>query len=330
MSCSALRAQQLSLEATSFPRWWRLGKMLATKQSETSAKAPVAIITGASRGIGREIALTLAERDKMVLVLAAKSQVSRPNLPGTVESVARECLALGATDVLPILLDVRDGEGVERMVRETLRRFGRIDLLVCNAGALWWKPVKDTPLSRFDLVHGVNARGAFACARAVLPTMIRQGSGLILTMSPPVELDALPGMTGYMMSKFGMTMLVHGLGGELSGTGVAAVALWPATMVESFATKNFQLGERSQWRKASVVADCVHLLYHDPQRCALSGQALIDEEYMRSRGIHDFTQYRCDPNVEPERAWPPQKPWTTTARDPKQVPPGVSAVPSKL
>ncbi|KAF6002797.1 hypothetical protein F1559_003711 [Cyanidiococcus yangmingshanensis] len=304
--------------------------MLATKQSEKGSGSPVAIVTGASRGIGREIALTLARKDKMVLVLAAKSRVSRPNLPGTVENVARECLAHGAAEVLPFPLDVRDGDGIERMVRETLRRFGRIDLLVCNAGALWWKPVAETPLSRFDLVHGVNARGAFACARAVLPTMLQQGSGLIVTMSPPVELDVLPGMTGYMMSKFGMTMLVHGLGGELEGTGVAAVALWPATMVESFATKNFQLGDRSQWRKASIVADCVHMLFHDPDRCARSGRALIDEEYMRSRGVHDFTQYRCDPNVEPERAWPPRKQWMSTAKDPEHVPPGVFVAPSKL
>jgi len=304
--------------------------MLQAKEASFGSSQPVAIITGASRGIGRAIALTLAERDRMVLVLAAKSRVSRANLPGTVQSVADECLARGAAAVLPFPLDVRDDQGIERMVHETLQRFGRIDVLVCNAGALWWKPVAETPLERFDLVHGVNARGSFACARAVLPAMVRQKNGLIITMSPPVELDALPGMTGYLISKFGMTMLVHGLGGELAGTGVTSVALWPATMVESFATKNFQLGDRSQWRKASIIADCVHMLLHDPERNALSGRALIDEDYMRSRGIRDFSQYRCDPDVEPERAWPPRKPWASTAKDPRALPPGVSLAPSKL
>ncbi|KAK4536591.1 hypothetical protein CDCA_CDCA09G2616 [Cyanidium caldarium] len=283
----------------------------------------VAVITGASRGIGREIALTLAREERMAIVVAAKSVTERANLPGTIYSVAEECRAAGAPDALPVPLDVRDDASIERMVEAVRQRYGRIDLLVCNAGALWWKRVVDTPMSRFDLVHEVNARGSFACARAVLPTMLRQRSGMIITMSPPIELGALAGKTGYMMSKFGMTMLAHGLGGELRGTGVVAVALWPATLIESFATINFQLGERSQWRKATILADCVRLLMTDAQAEQVNGAALIDEDYMRRRGVHDFRAYRCVESVEPPRAWPPTHEWVSTARDPQKLPPGV-------
>ena len=151
-----------------------------------SLKGRVAIVTGASRGIGRAIALGLA-REGCDVVIAAKSTESTEKLPGSIFTVAAEVEALGA-QALPVQVDVRDADQIEGMAAKTLERFGRIDLLVNNAGALHWAGILDTPPKRFDLVMGVNARAAFLCCRAVLPAMIRQGGGHIVNMSPPLDL----------------------------------------------------------------------------------------------------------------------------------------------
>jgi len=261
-------------------------------------KDQVAIITGASRGIGRECALTFA-RAGCNIVVAAKSTEDQANLPGTIYSVAKEVEALGVK-ALPVQLDVRDDASIQAMVKAVIDKFGRIDILVNNAGALWWKKVIETPMKRYDLINGVNSRGSFACTQAVLPHMLKQGHGQIIVMSPPVDLGMLPGKVAYCISKFGMTMLAHGLAEEVRGTGVAINALWPATMVESYATINFKLGDKSIWRKASVIADAsLGIVASDPNK--LTGQALIDEDFMKTLGITDFKPYRCDPNVEPPR-----------------------------
>lgn len=153
-------------------------------------------------------------------------------------------------------------------MRTVLNRWGRIDVLVNNAGALWWKDVSDTPMKRYDLVHQVNARATFCCARAVLPAMLAQGWGRIINMSPPISRAMIKGKVAYCISKFGMTMVSHGLAAELAGTGITVNSLWPATAVESFATRNFQMGNESMWRKASIIADatlevhvCVRILF---------------------------------------------------------------------
>src|SRR5881392_2553659 len=149
-----------------------------------SAAQRVAVITGASRGIGRALALGLA-RDGWAVVVAVKRTASTDKLPGSIHTVAAEVEALGGP-ALAFQVDVRDEQQIETMAARTLEHFGRVDLLVNNAGALWWQPVVETPAKRFDLVMGVNARAAFLCARAVLPAMIRQRWGHIINMSPPV------------------------------------------------------------------------------------------------------------------------------------------------
>src|SRR5262249_43781605 len=145
----------------------------------------VALITGASRGIGRALALGLA-RAGCHIVVAAKSVSSTDKLPGSIYTVAAEVEVQGV-QALPIQVDVRDGEQIETMVARTLARFGRIDLLLNNAGALHWTSLLDTPAKRFDLVMGVNARAAFLCCRAVLPAMMERRWGHIINMSPPLD-----------------------------------------------------------------------------------------------------------------------------------------------
>ncbi|MCA9716317.1 MAG: SDR family oxidoreductase [Myxococcales bacterium] len=261
----------------------------------------VVIITGASRGIGRCMALTFA-REGARIVVAAKTVNARPELPGTIHTVAEEIRRAGG-DALPVRVDVRSEDDVRAMVDKTLQRFGRIDALINNAGALWWQDVLDTPLKRFDLMHGVNARAAFLCAQAALPAMIEGGGGHILVCSPPVQLEGLGGKTGYMMSKLGMTLLAHGLAEEVRAQRVSVNALWPVTLVESLATINFKIGGPEVWRKPEILADAALEILTTPPP-ALTGRALLDEDFLRERGWTDFARYRCDPDHEPPRVMP--------------------------
>jgi len=274
----------------------------------------VAVVTGASRGIGRAVALALAGEGAKVVV-AARSTRSRANLPGSIYTVAEEIEERGGA-ALPLRLDVRDDDAIEAMVAVTLQRFGRIDVLVNNAGALWWQDVADTPMKRFDLVHQVNVRAAFSLTRSCLPAMREQGRGHVVMMSPPVDLEALPGKVAYLLGKFGMTMLALGLAEELRGTGIAVNALWPVTAIESQATINYRLGSPAEWRKPSILADAVLEIATTPPQ-ELTGQALLDEDFLRSRGWTDFTRYRADPDHEPPRMPPRALPRRGGVPDPR-------------
>lgn len=258
----------------------------------------VAIVTGSSRGIGKAVALKLA-REGADIVVAAKTTEPHPKLPGTIYDTAREIEALGRR-ALPIRTNVREEAEIEHMVEETLKAFGHIDILVNNAGALWWKSVLETPAKRFDLVMDVNVRAAFLCARAVLPAMIQQKWGHIINMSPPIDLKLLPGKVAYFISKFGMTMMVHGLAEEVREHNVAVNALWPVTMIESLATINFGLGDRSMWRKPDILADATFAIVSKEPR-TYTGQALLDEDVLRAEGVTDFSPYSCVPGATPAR-----------------------------
>src|SRR5437773_427636 len=218
-----------------------------------SIKDRVAIITGASRGIGRAMALGLAGQGCHI-VIAAKSVKSHERLPGSIHTVAKEVEALGVS-ALPIQTDVRDNDQIEQMVAKTIERFGRIDILINNAGALWWQPVRETPAKRFDLLIGVNVRAAFLTARTVLPHMMERKWGHIINMSPPIDPKIVPGKVAYFISKFGMTLLTHGLAEEVREHHVAVNSLWPVTIIESQASLNWGLGNREAWRKPDILVD---------------------------------------------------------------------------
>jgi citronellol/citronellal dehydrogenase len=258
----------------------------------------VAIITGASRGIGRALALGLA-RAGCHVVIAAKSTESTEKLPGSIFTVAAEVEALGV-QALPIPVDVRDADQIEGMAAKTLERFGRVDLLVNNAGALYWASVLDTPAKRFDLVTSVNVRGAFLCCRAVLPAMIQQGSGHIINMSPPLDLSILPGRVAYGISKLGMTLLTLGLAEEVRPHGINVNSLWPVTIIESQASINHQLGTPAMWRKPDILVDCV-LRLAGKAPGEVTGQALLDEDFLRAEGVTSFDGYACVPGTQPPR-----------------------------
>jgi citronellol/citronellal dehydrogenase len=260
----------------------------------------VAFITGASRGVGKAIALALAKAG-LDVVVAAKSTESSERLPGSIHETANEVRALGRRAVAA-QVDVRDEQSVDHAVAQAVRELGRIDVLVNNAGAMHWHPMLDTPMKRFDLVLDVNARGAFACTRAVLPHMIEAGWGHVIMMSPPVPADGAGagGKIAYAISKFGMTLIAHGLAEEVRDHNVACNALWPATLIESYATINHGLGGPAMWRKADILVDAVLAIVAKEPR-AFTGHALIDEDFLRAEGVKDFTPYRCDPATEPPR-----------------------------
>ena len=258
----------------------------------------VAFITGGSRGVGKALALRLAAEGCDVVV-AAKTADPDPNLPGTIHETAREIEALGRR-ALALKLDIRDDVAVGVAVKQALEKFGRIDFLVNNASALFWRPMIETPMKRFDLVMGVNARASFACSHHVLPAMLAQKFGHILMLSPPVMPRAGAGKVAYALSKFGMTLIAQGLAEEVRDRNVAANALWPATLIESQATIRWGLGDKSLWRKTDIVADAMVAIFAKPP-AEFSGNALIDEDFLRGEGVTDFTHYRCDPDKEPPR-----------------------------
>jgi citronellol/citronellal dehydrogenase len=264
----------------------------------SSLNGRVAIVTGASRGIGRAIALGLA-REGCDIVIAAKSTESTEKLPGSIFSVAAEVEALGVR-ALPVRVDLRDADQIEGMAATAVERFGRIDLLVNNAAALHWAGILDTPPKRFDLVTGVNTRGAFLCCRAVLPAMIRQGGGHIVNLSPPLDYSILPNRIAYGISKLGMTLLTLGLAEEVRPQNVAVNSLWPVTIIESQASINHHLGTPEMWRKPAILVDCVlRLARKEPAE--VTGRALLDEDFLRAEGVADFGGYACVPGSQPSR-----------------------------
>jgi len=273
----------------------------AAKLGFKDLKGRVAIITGSTRGIGRECALALA-RQGCNVVVAAKSTEEQPNLPGSIYTVASELEALGV-QALPFKLDVRDVSSCEACVAKTVEVFGRVDILVNNASALWWQDIVNTPMAKYDLITTLNTRGSFALAKACLPHMMKNKFGRVISMSPPIrrEMQAFKGFTAYNISKFGMTMVAMGAAAEGQDYNITGFSLWPATVIESQASINFELGERSGWRKATILADATVALVCEDE--AFTGKQLIDDEYLEYKGLtaDDLAVYRYDPNVEPPR-----------------------------
>jgi len=258
--------------------------------------AKVAFITGASRGIGKSIALKLAQ-EGWDIVIASRSIKDRRVLPGTIYSAAKEVQQFG-TKVIAIQCDITNDESVVKASKETLSQFGRIDAVINNSGAIWIENVDNTPMDRIDQVMDTNFRGAYAVTRSFLPTMKKQGSGHIIMMSPPIHIPHIGNKIAYMVSKYGMTMMVFGLTQELKGTGISATALWPKTYIKSQATINFKLGDPSIWREPTIVADTTFQILQHPQET--NGQSIIDEPFLRSKGIVDFDKYLCQPDGKPQ------------------------------
>ncbi len=251
-------------------------------------------ITGASRGIGLAIALRAA-RDGANVVVAAKSSVANPKLPGTIHEAADAIIAAGG-QALAIKCDIREDEQVLAAVAQTVDRFGGIDILVNNASAIWLRGTLDTPMKRFDLMNQVNSRGSFLCAQACLPHLLKSANPHILTLAPPPNLDPRwwGRHVGYTLAKMGMSFVTLGLANEFGPQGVAVNALWPRTVIATDAINMIPGVELKHCRKPAIMADAAHAILTTPAR-ELTGQFLIDEAFLRERGTADFEQYAMAP-----------------------------------
>jgi citronellol/citronellal dehydrogenase len=262
-------------------------------------KGKTLFITGASRGIGKAIALRAA-RDGANIVIAAKTTVPHPKLPGTIYTATEEIQAAGGA-ALPCIVDIRFEDQVEAAVAKAVETFGRIDILVNNASAIHLSDTVSTPMKRYDLMHQINTRGTFLCSQKCIPHLEKAPNPHILNLSPPLNMEAkwFAPHVAYTMAKFGMSMCVLGMAAELKPKGIAVNALWPRTVIATSAVKNLLGGEEmiQASRKPAILADAAHAVLTKPGR-ECTGNFFIDDDVLKSEGITDLSGYAVDPNAE--------------------------------
>ena len=255
------------------------------------------IITGASRGIGRAMALRFA-RAGANIVVAAKTATPHPKLPGTIMEVAKEIWQAGGK-ALPIQVDIRFEDQVSALIQATIDRFGGIDAIINNAGAVLLSNVENTSVKHYDLMQTVNSRGAFLLSHFSLPYLKDAANPHILSIAPPINIDAkwLKNHSPYTVSKYGMTLLTMGLSAEFESKGIAANCLWPKTLIATSAIE-FAVGNKEALefcRKPQIMADAAYEILVS-KKGSISGECLIDEEFLRQRGIIDFDHYAYNPD----------------------------------
>jgi len=257
------------------------------------------LITGASRGIGKAIALRAA-KDGANVAVAAKTKEPHPKLEGTVYSACEEIEAAGGK-ALACIADIRFEDQVEAAVNATVEKFGGIDILVNNASAIMLTGTVQTPMKRYDLMHHVNTRGTFLCGQKCIPHLAKSDNPHILNISPPLQMleKWFAPHVAYTMAKFGMSLCVLGWAGELRPQGIAANTLWPRTTIDTAAIRNLLGGEEvaKRSRKPDIMADAAHaILTRDAKE--FSGNFCIDDEVLASTGVTDLSGYAVDPSQE--------------------------------
>ncbi|KAK8873959.1 Hydroxysteroid dehydrogenase-like protein 2 [Apiospora arundinis] len=291
----------------------------------------VVLIVGASRGIGRQIAIDLA-KNGFAVVVAAKSSSDRtisnaaasapfppdPNSSdSTITTVAREVREAGG-EATAIPVDVRDPASIRALVAKTVEVYGRLDALVYNAGAVWWASVEDTPLKRFRLMQQVNVEGLYATIEAALPHLKKGGTGRIVVVSPPIYSRFFRGKTAYAMGKVGMSVLTKGLAMDFERQGLknmSITSIWPAVAIESAATQKLQKSDPStarDLRKPTIFSDAVLAILRDTTPAAsVNGLLALDEDFLRSDlggRMADFSRYALVPGATPRRIMPKRLP----------------------
>ncbi|KAB5558056.1 putative Hydroxysteroid dehydrogenase-like protein 2 [Coniochaeta sp. 2T2.1] len=282
----------------------------------------VALVVGASRGIGRQIAIDLAKAGYAVVVAAKSTSDSakvhpfppNPNSPqSTISTVEREIRETGG-EATAIAVDVRHYEDVQKLVAETIKKYGRLDVLVYNSGAIWWASVEDTPMKRFQLMQRVNPEGLYGTVQAALPHLKQGGKGRIIVVSPPIYSRFFRGKTGYAIGKIGMSVLTKGLAMDFERQGLtdmAITSIWPASAIESAATEQFTKknpDEARDLRKATIFSDAILEILKAPAS-AVNGQLELDEDFLRQHaGVTDFSKYSLVPGSSPRRIMPAELP----------------------
>lgn len=250
-------------------------------------------ITGASRGIGKAIALKAA-KDGANIVIAAKTAQAHPKLPGTIYTAAEEIKAAGGK-ALPCIVDVRDEEQISSAVEKAVEKFGGIDILVNNASAISLTNTLETPTKKVDLMMNVNTRGTYLTSKACIPYLKKSKVAHILNLSPPLNLNPLwfKQHCAYTIAKYGMSMCVLGMAEEFKGE-IAVNALWPRTAIHTAAMDMLGgSGVESQCRKVDIMADAAYCIFKKPK--SFTGNFIIDENILKEEGIKNFDVYAITP-----------------------------------
>ncbi len=262
-------------------------------------KGRTLFITGASRGSGLAIAKRAA-RDGANIAIAAKTTDPHPKLPGTIYSAAEEIEKAGGK-ALACVVDIRDENQIAAAVQKTVETFGGIDILVNNASAISLTGTTATPMKKFDLMFGVNVRGTFACSQACIPHLKKSSNPHILMNSPPLNIEErwFAPHVAYTMAKFGMSLCVLGMAGELRADGIAVNSIWPRTVIATAAVQNLLGGDMTMKgsRKPEIMADAAYAILTKPSR-EFTGNFCIDDEILKKEGVTDFSQYQSVPGAD--------------------------------
>lgn len=258
-----------------------------------------AFITGASRGIGKHIALKLAEHGANVAI-AAKTVEPHSVLKGTIYSAAEE-VNLSGGNALPLMVNIMNETMVKEAIEKTVDHFGGIDILVNNASAINLTDTLNTPMRRFDMMHNVNVRGTFMVSKYCIPHLKKSENPHILVLSPPLNMDPkwFKGFLAYTMSKYGMSMCVMGFSEEYRDDGIAVNALWPKTIIATAAIRYLFGGNKGieMSRHPGIIADAaLEILSRDSKTC--TGNFFLDEEVLKEIGINDFSHYAMNPDLD--------------------------------
>ena len=259
-----------------------------------SLKGKTLFITGASRGIGKQIGLRAAA-DGANIVIAAKTAEPHPKLPGTIYTAAEE-IELAGGKALPLVVDVREEDQVELAVEKAVEAFGGIDILVNNASAISLTGTLQTPMKRYDLMHQINTRGTYLCSQKCIPYLKKATNPHVLNLSPPLQMQErwFAPHVAYTMAKFGMSLCVLGMAGEFRKDGIAFNALWPRTAIDTAAMAMLGGAEASKrCRKPEIMADAAHIILTKDSR-SFSGNFCIDDEVLAAAGITDLAPYRYE------------------------------------
>jgi citronellol/citronellal dehydrogenase len=263
-----------------------------------SFKNKTIFITGASRGIGKTMALKLAAEGAQI-VIGAKSVEEDPRLGGTIYSAAQEVEAAGGK-ALAIQLDIRYEDQIQAAMEKAAAHFGGIDVVINNASAIQLTPTDKTESKRFDLMHDINVRGTFLMVKHALPFLRKGNNPHILTLSPPINLDPkwLAGHVAYTVSKYSMSMMALGWAAEFKSDGIASNALWPRTTIDTAAVRNLLGGQAlaNMSRTPDIIADAAHYILSQPS-AECTGNTFIDEEVLAKAGITDLEKYSVVPGA---------------------------------
>ena len=263
-------------------------------------KGKTLFITGASRGIGLAIAKRAAQ-DGANIVIIAKTSDPNPKLPGTIYSAAKEVEAAGG-NALPLAVDIRDDDAVLAAVAKAVETFGGIDILVNNASAIILTNTEATPMKRYHLMNGINARGTYLCTASCLPELKKSAAAgrnpHVLTMSPPLSMKThwFAAHTAYSMAKYGMSMCTLGHAGEFKKFGIGVNSLWPRTAIATAAMQMIPGVDIALCRKPEILSDAAYLILTGPS--SVTGNFFIDDSLLAEHGITDLEQYSVTPGTK--------------------------------